>query len=121
MIRPRRFGEKIVEGLCSRMLRRRARLRGIVSPEAVFGLRWSGNMTRERLHRLLENLPPGFWEIYLHPATRDVFPGHTPGYRYVEELGALLDPTNAEALRRLGRRLCGYRDAVALRHETAFH
>ena len=121
MIRPRRLGENIVEDLCSRVLRRHARLRGIVSPEAVFGLRWSGRMTRERLRFLLDSLPRGFWEIYLHPATSDAFPGHASGYRYVEELGALLDPANAEALRRSGRRLCGYRDAAALRHETACH
>lgn len=119
MVQSRRLDGRIVEDLCSRLLRRRARRGGITSPDAVFGLRWSGKMTRERLRRLLEILPRGFWEIYLHPATSDAFPGHTPGYRYVEELGALLDPANAEALRQSGRRLCGYRDAVGLRGEAA--
>ena len=117
---PRLTG-KIVEDLCSRLLHRRALRCGVVSPDAVFGLRWSGKVTRERLRLLLEGLPDGFWEIYLHPATRDVFSGHEPGYRYVEELGALLDPANAEAVRRSGRRLCGYRDAVAFRRDAAIH
>lgn len=119
LVRSRRFSGQIVESLCSRLLSRRARRAGVVTPEAVFGLHWSGRVTRERLRLLLESLPYGFCEIYLHPATRDVFPGHAPGYRYVEELGALLDPANAEALRRSGRRLGGYRDAVAFRPQAA--
>jgi chitin disaccharide deacetylase len=119
VVQSRNFSGKIVEDLCSHLLSRRTRRSGVMTPEAVFGLRWSGRMTRERLRLLLESLPCGFWEIYLHPATRDVFPGHAPGYRYVEELGALLDPANAEALRRSGRRLCGYADAVAFRPDAA--
>ncbi len=115
------LGGRVVEDLCSRLLSVRARHAGVATPEAVFGLRWSGRVTRERLRLLLESLPCGFWEIYLHPATRDVFPGHAPGYRYVEELGALLDPGNAEALRRSGRRLCGYQEVVALRPQAAIH
>lgn len=119
LVQARHLGGKIVEDVCSRLLRRRAQRRGILSPEAVFGLRWSGKMTRQRLRLLLESLPCGFSEIYLHPATSDAFPGHAPGYRYVEEFGALLDPANAEALRRSGHRLCGYCDAVDFQHEAA--
>jgi hopanoid biosynthesis associated protein HpnK len=119
LIQSRPLSGKIVEDLCSRLLRRRVRRRGIMAPEAVFGLRWSGKMTRQRLRLLLESLPCGFSEIYLHPATSDTFPGHAAGYRYVEELEALLDPSNAEALRRSGRRLCGYWDAVDFQHEAA--
>jgi len=107
------LGGKIIEDFCGRLLGRRARRSGLLSPDAVFGLRWSGRVTRERLRLLLGRLPCGFSEIYLHPATHDVFPGHAPGYRYVEELAALLDPENVEALRRSGRRLGGYRDVVA--------
>jgi chitin disaccharide deacetylase len=114
-VKQQAVGGRIVEDLCARLLSVRARCAGVATPKAVFGLRWSGEMTRDRLRLLLENLPPGFSEIYLHPATSDGFPGHAPGYRYVEELEALLDPGNAEALRRSGRRLCGYRDAVAFR------
>jgi hopanoid biosynthesis associated protein HpnK len=119
LVQSRHLSGKIVEDLCSRLLRRRVQRRGIMAPEAVFGLRWSGKMTRQRLRLLLESLPCGFSEIYLHPATSDTFPGHAAGYRYVEELEALLDPSNAEALRRSGRHLCGYWDAVAFPHEAA--
>jgi hopanoid biosynthesis associated protein HpnK len=119
-VQSRALGGRIVEDFCARLLGRRARRAGVATPEAVFGLRWSGGVTRERLRLLLESLPCGFWEIYLHPATSDAFPGHAPGYRYVEELAALLDPGNAEALRRSGRRLCGYQDAAALRGRSPF-
>ncbi len=114
-VQSRALNGRVVEDLCSRLLARRARRAGVATPEGAFGLRWSGQMTRERLRILLESLPRGFWEIYLHPATSDGFQGHAPGYRYVEEFGALLDPGNVEALRRSGRRLCGYQDAVAFR------
>lgn len=110
----RRLNGMIVEDVCSRLLSRRARRSAVATCEAVFGLQWSGGMTAERLHALLQRLPPGFCEIYLHPATRDDFPAHASGYRYVDELRALLDPGNAEALSRSGRLLCGYREAVAL-------
>ena len=113
VVQSRALGGRIVEDLCSRLLSGRARRAGVATPEAVFGLRWSGGVTRERLRLLLESLPCGFWEIYLHPATSDVFPEHAPGYRCVEELGALLDPGNVEAVRRSGRRLGGYQDVVA--------
>ena len=112
LVQQSRLNGKVVEDLCSRLLHRRAQACGLVSPEAVFGLRWSGQMSSERLRHLLERLPSGFCEIYLHPATHDAFPGHAPFYRYSEELAALTDPANAEALQRSGRRLGGYRDAV---------
>jgi chitin disaccharide deacetylase len=118
VVQSRALGGRVVEDLCSRLLGRRARQAGIATPEAVFGLRWSGAVTRERLRLLLESLPRGFWEIYLHPATSDAFPGHAPGYRSVEEFEALLDPGNVEALRRSGRRLCGYQDVVACRDRS---
>lgn len=72
-------------------LRRRFARAGIVSPDAVFGLAWSGAMTGARLKGILDNLPEGLSEIYLHPAT-GAYPGSAPGYRYAEERAALLDP-----------------------------
>jgi hopanoid biosynthesis associated protein HpnK len=113
VVRSGRVGGTIVEDLFSRLLAARAHRNGVTTADAVFGLRWSGGVSGDRLRFLLQNLPSGFWEIYMHPATRDVFPGHSPGYRYVDELAALLNASNAEALRRSGRRLCGYGDAAA--------
>jgi hopanoid biosynthesis associated protein HpnK len=83
---------------------------GVPVPDNVFGLEWSGAMTSERLKGLLAKLPDGLNEIYLHPATRDVFPGSAPGYRYCDELAALLDPAVISAARSDGIRLGGFAD-----------
>jgi hypothetical protein len=87
------------------LLDRRARWAGLQTPDAVFGLAWSGAMTRARLLGLLQHLPEGRSEIYLHPATTDAFAGHAPGYRYADELAALIAPdviASAGDLRRGG-------------------
>jgi chitin disaccharide deacetylase len=92
------------------LLRAQARRAGMAVPDAVFGLAWSGAMTRERIKSLLENLPPGLVEIYTHPATANAFAGHAPGYRYTDELAALTDPDCVAALQRSGVRLGGLSD-----------
>ncbi len=92
-------------------LRRRVRRAGLTTADAVFGLAWSGAMTRTRLAALLGRLPPGFVEIYLHPAVTDAFAGAAPGYRYAEEFAALCDPDCIAAVRRSGCTLGGYSDA----------
>jgi len=75
----------------ARGLRRRFRRAGIAAPDSVFGLAWSGAMTRARLKGLIEHLPDGLSEIYLHPATGP-YAGSAPGYQYAGELQALTDP-----------------------------
>jgi hopanoid biosynthesis associated protein HpnK len=75
----------------ARALRARFRRAGVVAPDQVFGLAWSGAMTPRRFKGLIENLPDGLSEIYLHPAT-GAYPGSAPGYAYAEELAALTDP-----------------------------
>lgn len=70
-------------------LRRRLTAAGFMTPDRVFGLRWSGQMTRARLAALIQHLPHGVSEIYLHPAT-GCYRGSAPGYRYREELEALM-------------------------------
>jgi hypothetical protein len=57
----------------------------------VFGLAWSGAMTPARVTGLIEHLPDGLSEIYLHPATGP-YAGSAPGYQYEGELAALTDP-----------------------------
>jgi hopanoid biosynthesis associated protein HpnK len=94
------------------LLRARARGAGFKTADAVFGLRWTGRMTTDRLRGLLERLPDGLVEIYTHPATRNDFPGHAVNCRYVDELAALTDPAVADAVRSSGRRLGGYADAT---------
>jgi hopanoid biosynthesis associated protein HpnK len=88
------------------LLARRGRRAGLKTPDAVFGLAWSGAMTTTRLLGLLQHLPEGRSEIYLHPATTDDFVGHAPRYRYAEELAALTAPGVIAAARDL--RLGGY-------------
>jgi hopanoid biosynthesis associated protein HpnK len=90
-----------------------SRRAGLHTPDAVFGLRWSGAMTPARMSGILRNLPPGLVEIYTHPGTRDDFPGHAPGYRYGEELAALTHPESKEALAWSQYRLGGFSDFAA--------
>ena len=94
----------------ARLARRRFRAAGMLAPDQVFGLRWSGAMTPARLAGLAARLPPGLSEIYLHPATDARFEGAAPGYRYAEELAALVDPALARAMERAGLRRGGFCD-----------
>jgi hopanoid biosynthesis associated protein HpnK len=91
------------------LLRRRFRAAGLLVPDRVFGLRWSGQFTRDRLLGLMRDLPDGLTEIYLHPAT-DSFAGAAPGYRYREEFEALTAPEIIEASRDPALRLGGFSD-----------
>jgi chitin disaccharide deacetylase len=90
------------------LLRAQARRAGLLTPDAVFGLHWSGGLTKKRLVGLLSNLPPGLIEIYTHPAIADTFPGRAPGYRYKDELGALCAPEAMAALQESNFRLGSY-------------
>jgi hopanoid biosynthesis associated protein HpnK len=92
------------------VLRAQARHAGMAAPAAVFGLAWSGAMTRERVKSLLERLPDGVVELYTHPATANTFVGHAPGYRYTDELAALTDPDCIAAARRSAHPLGGFGD-----------
>jgi len=92
------------------LARRRVRRAGIRAPDHVFGLQWSGAMTAKRLEGVIRRLPAGLSEIYLHPATANSYPGSAPGYRYVEEFQALIDPAVARAARGDGRMLGGFAD-----------
>ena len=65
-------------------------------------------MTASRLAGLLDHLPEGLNEIYLHPATADSFEGAAAGYHYREELAALVDPDVIGRARGFAR--AGYSD-----------
>lgn len=79
--------------------RHRLRTAGLLTPDAVFGLAWSGAMTADRLSGLIGHLPRGLSEIYLHPATAGSFEGAAPGYAYADELAALTSEKAAAAVR----------------------
>ena len=94
-------------------LRRRLATAGLVTPDAVFGLRWSGQMTRPRLAALIRHLPEGLSEIYLHPATGP-YRGGARGYRYRDELEGLMAPEVAAACRQPSLYLGGFSDFARL-------
>lgn len=91
-------------------LRGRVRAAGLLGPDAVFGVCWSGQVTTERLSKLLQHLPCGIVEIYTHPASEDVFEGSAAGYRYRDELEALCAPEVVRQMTRIGLASIGYSD-----------
>jgi hopanoid biosynthesis associated protein HpnK len=80
-----------VERFVGARLKDRLWVSRIWSPDAVFGLAWTGAMNAKRVKAILDYLPDGVSEIYCHPAL-SAYPGSAPGYRYSDELGALLAP-----------------------------
>jgi chitin disaccharide deacetylase len=97
--------------ICSRLLARRIRQRGVMTPANVFGLAWSGAMTQPRLEGLLRRLPDGVSEIYAHPATSDGFAGASGGH--ADELAALIAPSVVKLLRGSSIATGGYSDFSA--------
>jgi chitin disaccharide deacetylase len=99
-----------VTSTCAALLKARVRRRRLLAADRVFGLAWSGAMTEMRMAGLLAHLPDGLTEIYFHPATSNSFSGAAPGYRYTDELAALVSPRIIVAARGRGIRLIGYSD-----------
>lgn len=93
----------------AQLLRRRFRGKGLLVPDRVYGLRWSGAMTKDRLQGIVDALPEGLSEIYMHPATGP-YPGSAKAYRYAEELDALLDREILGSARKRGISLGGFAD-----------
>ncbi|MFZ1992175.1 MAG: hopanoid biosynthesis-associated protein HpnK [Alphaproteobacteria bacterium] len=99
-----------VTGPWASLLRARYRAAGLLIPDQVFGLRWSGAITEQRLRGIVENLPKGLSEIYLHPATASGFAGSAPGYRYTDEFQALISRTVLDAAHSPGVQLGSFAD-----------
>ena len=95
------------------LLGTRLRRHGLSAPDQVVGMAWSGAMTEQRTAGALKNLPNGITEIYFHPATVDTFDGAASGYRYAEELAALIAPGMKELVRGTGARTGGFSDCAA--------
>jgi len=100
------------------LLRERLRRAAILGPDYVFGLRWSGSMTKPRLAGIIAHLPQGLSEIYLHPAT-EAYDGAACGYQYRAEFEALCDSEIAAKVRQSGIRTGGYVDFTAMRKHSA--
>ncbi len=99
----------------SELVRLRLKRAGVRTADHVFGLHWSGAVTPSRLRGLIDHLPDGLTEIYLHPATGDGFEGAADGYRYAEEFAALIDPSVRRAVAASGARLGGFSDFRAVK------
>jgi len=93
-------------------LRRSYRAKGMCVAGRVYGLKWSGAMTKEHLGAILDALPDGLSEIYMHPATGP-YPGSAKGYRYREELAALTDIQIIEKIKSSGAVCGGFADFAA--------
>ncbi len=87
------FGARILYRWTA-LLRRQARVAGMVTNDYCFGLAWSGHMTAARLRLLAAVLPEGSCEIYCHPATERnaLLRRLMPDYEHEAELEALLSP-----------------------------
>jgi hopanoid biosynthesis associated protein HpnK len=101
------------------LARSRFRAAGVLVPDQVFGLAWSGAMTAPRLHALIRALPDGISEIYLHPGLDGGFEGAAPGYRYADEFAALLDREVGAAAREASIRLGGFADFADVGNPTS--
>jgi hopanoid biosynthesis associated protein HpnK len=101
----------------ARLVRARYRLAGVTMADQVFGLAWSGAMTPARVAGIISRLPEGLSELYLHPATGGGFDGAAPGYRYADELAALISPEVAEAVAASGAILGAFSDFADHRGE----
>jgi len=94
----------------ARLLGVRARRAGMITPAQVFGLAWSGAMSESRIAGVLQRLPEGLTEVYVHPATRgNLSPAATGAGRPVE-LAALTTAGIRDLVCRLGVRTGGYSD-----------
>ena len=103
----------------AKMQRRRFARASVLTPDAVFGLSWSGAMTGTRLAGLIENLPPGLNEIYLHPATSGGFAGSAPDYDYAGEFAGLRAPEVLNAANHYKGRRGGFADFQAAGYNAA--
>ncbi len=76
----------------TRLLRRQAQRAGLLTNDAIFGLAATGHMTHARVQALVQTLPPGLSELYLHPATAqdETLRRLMPDYEHEAEFAALL-------------------------------
>jgi hopanoid biosynthesis associated protein HpnK len=95
------------------LMKRRLDAAAIFHNDAIFGVAATGEMDESTLLQIINRLPPGVTEIYLHPASwrPQALTPTMSGYRHADELAALLsgDVNAALATGRIERG--GYGDA----------
>jgi len=99
------------------IMKRRLDAAGVIYNDQIFGIAASGAMDEATLLEIIERLPPGATEIYLHPATLSgaVIAPSMDGYRHADELAALLSPRVKAALDSSNAGRGGYRDLLSRR------
>lgn len=103
----RKLGYVVTFGLLARFYRPRFAARGVVHADGVFGLLQTGEVDAAYLERLMERLPDGAYELYMHPRL-DTAGG-------LRELEALLSPRVRAAAERRGVRFTTYTDLAKVR------
>jgi hopanoid biosynthesis associated protein HpnK len=103
------------------LMKQRLRRARMLHNDHIFGVAASGAMDEAKLLAILERLPPGLTEIYLHPATAsgDVIDGSMRGYRHADEFAALLSPKIRDAIANSKIPHGGYADARRARQPAA--
>ncbi len=105
----------VLLGTWTSRMRRRLGEAGITCNDQVFGIGATGGMDERTVLAILERLPAGVSEIYLHPAVPADGPlsGPMAAYRHADELAALLSARVRAAVSRPGISRGGYGDARA--------
>lgn len=94
------------------MMRRRLVRAGMTVNDRVYGIRYSGHMTEDRVLEILRTLPAGVSEMYFHPATGP-WNGVDPqiaDYDFAGELAALCSSGVRAAIGDLGIATATYSD-----------
>ncbi len=98
-------------------MRRRLRSQGVSCNDQIFGIACTGQLTEQILLNVIERLPSGASEVYLHPAA-PVEPGMATAAangNHAQELQALLSPRVAAAIARSRATVGGYADLLRTR------
>lgn len=95
------------------LMRHRLRRAGMRTNDRVFGIRHTGGMDEQVLLQVVENLPEGLSELYLHPATHGELTAAMADYRHADELAALLSPRVRQAVMEHCRLCRGFSDPAA--------
>jgi chitin disaccharide deacetylase len=103
------------------LMKRRLRSAQVPYNDRVFGVAASGAMDEAKLLEIIDRLPPGVTEIYLHPATLSgsAIAASMSQYRHAEELAALLSPRVRGAIAAAGIGHGGFADALRARRLQA--
>jgi transcriptional regulator of met regulon len=94
-------------------MRLRLRRAGIATNDYVFGMNDTGHMTPERVRSIVNNLPAGVSELYVHPATYTWPQAFPADYDFAGEFASLIDDNVKQAVRDSGVRPITFSELAA--------